>query len=228
MSKTIMIVDDEERMRSLLKAYFKREGYNILEAENGIECMRIFNSKKVHLIILDVMMPVMDGWSVCNEIRKSSTIPIIMLTAKSEEDDKLLGYDLGIDDYVSKPFSPKVLVAKVKALIKRTYEDKSMKNNNYNYEGLCINEESHEVTIEGKEIYLSPKEFELLGYFTLNKGIVLSREQILNGVWGMSYFGDMRTVDTHIKRLREKLGEKAYLIITVRGIGYKFGGINEN
>ncbi len=220
MNKTILIVDDEERMRFLISAYLKKEGFNVLEAENGEEALRIFKSNVIELVILDIMMPIMDGWTTCREIRKVSLVPIIMLTAKAEDEDQLLGFELGTDNYVTKPFSPKVLVAKVKVLLKRTYpEDNSSANS---IDGLYLNEESHEAKIDDKEIYLSPKEFELLSYFIKNKGIVLSREKILDSVWGMDYYGDLRTVDTHIKRLREKLGEKAYLICTVRGTGYKF------
>ncbi|QAT41280.1 response regulator transcription factor [Clostridium sp. JN-9] len=221
MGETILIVDDEERMRSLIGLYLKREGYNIIEAENGEQALKIFAANKVHLVVLDVMMPVMDGWTTCSELRKKSDVPILMLTAKGEDDDKLLGFQLGTDNYETKPFSPKVLVAKINALIKRVYFTK-VDNLRDNFDGLTVDEEAHIVTIDKNEIYLSPKEFELLTYFIRNKDISLSREKILNAVWGMDYFGDLRTVDTHIKRLREKLGDKAYLISTVRGSGYKF------
>lgn len=221
MEESILIVEDEERMRKLIDAYLKKEGYKTFEAKDGVEAVRIFDSNKVTLIILDIMMPVMDGFNVCKYIRKNSNVPIIMLTAKSEEEDKLLGYEFGADDYITKPFSPKVLVAKVKALLKRYYPDASLNNTSMNFDGVNINELSHEVTINGTEIYLSPKEYDLLLYFIKNKGIVLSRNKILDSVWGMDYYGDLRTVDTHIKRLREKLIDKAYLIATVRGSGYK-------
>ncbi|MDF2505125.1 response regulator transcription factor [Clostridium sp.] len=221
MEESILIVEDEERMRKLIDAYLKKEGYKTFEAKDGVEAVRIFDSNKVTLIILDIMMPVMDGFNVCKYIRKNSNVPIIMLTAKSEEEDKLLGYEFGADDYITKPFSPKVLVAKVKALLKRYYPDASLNNTSMNFDGVNINELSHEVTINGTEIYLSPKEYDLLLYFIKNKGIVLSRNKILDSVWGMDYYGDLRTVDTHIKRLREKLIDKAYLISTVRGSGYK-------
>lgn len=221
MGETILIVDDEERMRSLIGLYLKREGYNIIEAENGEQALKIFAANKIHLVILDVMMPVMDGWTTCSELRKKSDIPILMLTAKGEDDDKLLGFQLGTDNYETKPFSPKVLVAKINALIKRVYFTKA-DNLRDNFDGLVVDEEAHIVTIDKNEVYLSPKEFELLTYFIRNKDISLSREKILNAVWGMDYFGDLRTVDTHIKRLREKLGDRAYLISTVRGSGYKF------
>ncbi|AYD40514.1 DNA-binding response regulator [Clostridium fermenticellae] len=223
MHETIMVVDDEERMRNLIKIYLKKEGFNIIEADNGKTALELIKKNSIHLLILDVMMPIMDGWDSCKEIRKFSNVPIIMLTAKAEDEDQLLGFELGIDDYITKPFSPKILVAKVNALIRRIYSDKSNDDyTNNSYDGLYINEEYHEVKINGEDIYLSPKEFELLSYFIKNKDIVLSREKILNTIWGIDYEGDSRTVDTHIKRLREKLSEKAYLITTVRGAGYKF------
>lgn len=221
MNETIMIVDDEERMRILIKAYLKKEGFNVLEADNGQNALKLLKNNSVQLLILDVMMPIMNGWDTCKEVRKFSNIPIIMLTAKAEDEDQLLGFELGIDNYITKPFSPKILVAKVTALIKRIYETKPTDDKN-DYDGLYINEQSHEVKIDEAEVYLSPKEFELLSYFIKNKDIVLSREKILNTIWGIDYEGDSRTVDTHIKRLREKLAEKAYLITTVRGSGYKF------
>lgn len=227
MKETILIVDDEERMRTLIAAYLKKEEYNVLQAENGINALRVLKENKVQVLILDVMMPLMDGWTCCTEIRKTSNIPIIMLTAKAEDEDKLLGFELGIDKYVTKPFSPKVLVAEVKSLIKRIYNKDEATKKDDNYDGLSIDKLSYRVTVDEKEIYLSPKEFELLLYFVINKGIVLSREKILDSVWGMDYFGELRTVDTNIKRLREKLGEKAYLISTVRGTGYKFEVKNE-
>lgn len=221
MKENILIVEDEERMRKLIDAYLKKEGYKTLEAKDGVEAVRIFDSNEITLIILDIMMPLMDGFNVCKYIRKNSNVPIIILTAKSEEEDKLLGYELGADDYITKPFSPKILVAKAKALLKRYYPDNDYNISNMNIDGVIINELSHEVTIDNKEIYLSPKEYDLLLYFVKNKGIVLSRNKILDVVWGMDYYGDLRTVDTHIKRLREKLMDKAYLIATVRGSGYK-------
>lgn len=223
MAESILIVEDEERMRKLIEAYLKKEGYETLSASDGMEAIKIFNNKnkEITLIILDIMMPFMDGFDVCKYLRKSSNVPIIMLTAKSEEEDKLLGYELGADDYVTKPFSPKVLVAKVKALLKRYYPEDKSPEEGINIDGLILDELRHEVSIDGKEIYLSPKEYELLQFFVNNKGILLSRDKILDGVWGADYYGDLRTVDTHIKRLREKLMDKAYLITTVRGSGYK-------
>ncbi|MGV8981960.1 response regulator transcription factor [Clostridium sp.] len=227
MNETILIVDDEERIRNLVSIYLRKEKYTILQAENGSEAVNIFNKNKVDLIILDVMMPIMDGWDVCKEIRKTSNIPVIMLTAKSEEDDQLLGFELGTDHYITKPFVPKLLVAKVKAIIRRTYgTEVSLKCEN-SFDGLVVDNLSHEVTVDNIEINLSPKEFELLNYFIINKRIVLSREKILDALWGIDYFGDLRTVDTVIKRLREKLGEKSYLIATIRGAGYKFEVKNE-
>ncbi len=227
MNETILIVDDEERIRNLVSIYLRKEKYTILEAENGLEAVNIFNKNKVDLIILDVMMPIMDGWDACKEIRKTSNVPVIMLTAKSEEDDELLGFELGTDHYITKPFVPKLLVAKVKAIMRRTYStDTTIKDEN-SFDGLVVDNLSHEVTLDNIEINLSPKEFELLNYFIINKRIVLSREKILDTLWGVDYFGDLRTVDTVIKRLREKLGEKSYLIATIRGTGYKFEVKNE-
>lgn len=216
----ILVVEDEERMRKLVMTYLKRENYEVLEAGDGIEAIDIFRRENVSLVVLDIMIPLVDGFRVCKSIREHSSVPIILLTAKSEEEDKLLGYDLGADDYVTKPFSPKVLVAKIKVLLKRTnFVEMATEND---YDGLVINEVSHEIAIDGKEVYLSPKEYELLIYFSRNKGIALTRDKILDNVWGNDYYGDLRTVDTHVKRLREKLQNKAYLISTVRGSGYKF------
>jgi two-component system response regulator ResD len=227
MNETILIVDDEERIRNLLTIYLRKEQYNILQADNGYEAINIFNKNKVDLIILDVMMPIMDGWDVCKEIRKTTNTPIMMLTAKSEEDDELLGFELGADHYITKPFVPKLLVAKIKSIIRRTQIiDTAIKDGN-EFDGLVVDNLCHTVTVDNIEINLSPKEFELLNYFILNKRIVLGREKILDVLWGIDYFGDLRTVDTVIKRLREKLGEKSYLISTVRGIGYKFEVKNE-
>lgn len=222
MSKAILIIEDEQRMRSLLSDYLKKEGYISIEASNGLEGVKTFTSNSVDLVILDIMMPYMDGWEVCKNIRKTSNVPIILLTAKSEDDDKLLGYELGADDYVTKPFSPKVLVAKVKALLKRIEMQNQTSNEVINIEGLLIDEPSHEVKINDNNIVLTPKEYDLLLYLVKNKGIALTRDQILDNVWGMDYYGDTRTVDTNIKRLREKLGEKSDLITTIRGSGYKF------
>ncbi len=222
MNKKILVVEDEIRMRILLRDYFLKENFTVFEASNGEEGLMLFNSNSFDLIILDIMMPLMDGFTLCKNIRKSSSIPIIILTAKSEEDDKLLGYELGADDYITKPFSPKVLVAKVKALLKRTENIKDENEAILDFHGLYINKLSHEVSVNGNMINLSPKEYDLLLYLVHNKGIVLSREKILDNLWGYDYEGDIRVIDTSIKRLREKLNEKSDLITTVRGSGYKF------
>lgn len=221
MDKTVLIAEDEGRMRELISDYLKREGLNIIEASDGEEALEKFNNEHIDLIILDIMMPKLDGFSVCRTIRKTSNVYIIILTAKEEEYDKLLGYELGADDYVTKPFSPKVLVAKAKALLKRTDETTSTIEGVTEIKGVLVNELSHSVTVDGEEIDLSPKEYDLLLYLMKNKGIVLSRDTLLNKVWGFDYFGDLRTVDTHIKRLRQKLQNKSDIISTVRGSGYK-------
>lgn len=227
MNKNILIVEDELRIRILLRDYFRKDGFTILEASDGEEALKSFSESNIDLVILDIMMPKINGFDVCKTIRSVSNIPIILLTAREEEDDKLHGYELGADDYVTKPFSPKVLVAKVKALLKRTENDNINKNLS-NYNGLKINKLSHEVTLDGNELSLSPKEYDLLLYLTSNKGIALSRDKILDNVWGYDYFGDIRTVDTNIKRLREKLLHKSSYITTVRGSGYKFEVKDEN
>ena len=217
----ILVVDDESRMRKLVRDFLVSEGYNVLEAEDGVEAMDIFYEEKdISLLILDVMMPRMDGWQVCREIRESSKVPIIMLTAKSDERDELLGFELGVDEYISKPFSPKILVARVEAILRRTSglaADDVLRAG-----GIEINKAAHEVTIDGRAIDLSYKEFELLTYFMENQGIALSREKILNSVWNYDYFGDARTIDTHVKKLRSKMGDKGEYIRTVWGMGYKF------
>lgn len=221
MKKNILIVEDELRIRILLKDYFRKDGFKIYEAGDGEEALKSFSDNNIDLVILDIMMPKIDGFEVCKTIRSVSNIPIILLTAKEEEEDKLKGYDLGADDYVTKPFSPKVLVAKVKALLKRT-ENSTVDKNILDFDGLTINKLSHEVKLNSEEVSLSPKEYDLLIYLTSNKGIALSRDKILDNVWGFDYFGDIRTVDTNIKRLREKLLDKSSYITTVRGSGYKF------
>lgn len=221
MNKTVMIVEDEQRMRHLLCDYFKKEGFFIVEAADGREAVEKY-SKGIDIIILDIMIPVMDGWEVCRTIRGISDVPIVMLTAKSQEDDKLLGYELGADDYVTKPFSPKVLVAKVKALLRRADGLLSECEGIIEAGGIVINDIGHEVTIDGEAIVLAPKEYDLLLYLMKNRGIALSREKILDNVWGYDYYGDIRTVDTHIKRIREKIKNKGDFISTVRGSGYKF------
>ena len=217
----ILVVDDESRMRKLVKDFLAREGYVVLEAGDGMEAMDLFyEDKEIGLVILDVMMPKMDGWQVCREIREHSKVPIIMLTARSEERDELQGFELGVDEYISKPFSPKILVARVEAILRRTVG--SDKNEQLNAGGIEIDKAAHQVTIEGTPIELSYKEFELLVYFMENQGIALSREKILNNVWNYDYFGDARTIDTHVKKLRSKLGEKGDYIKTIWGMGYKF------
>ena len=217
----ILVVDDESRMRKLVKDFLTREGYIVLEAGDGLEAMDLFyEDKDIALIILDVMMPKMDGWQVCREIREHSDVPIIMLTARSEERDELQGFDLGVDEYISKPFSPKILVARVEAILRRTKG--SDMNAVMDAGGIEIDKATHIVKIDGKPIELSFKEFELLSYFVENQGIALSREKILNNVWNYDYFGDARTIDTHVKKLRSKLGEKGDYIKTIWGMGYKF------
>jgi two-component system, OmpR family, response regulator ResD len=227
MKEKILIVDDEDRMRKLIGAYLLKEGYEISEAENGVQAINVFKSQNVHLIILDIMMPVMDGWSVCKEIRKTSNVPIIFLTAKGEDEDKILGFELGTDHYVTKPFNMKLLIARVKSLLNRVYKSENKGKKEHFFDGLFVDELSHRVTINGANLNLSPKEYDLLLYFIANEGIVLSREKILDYIWGYDFDGDLRTVDSHIKRLREKLGEKAYLISTIRGTGYRFDAKNE-
>ena len=217
----ILVVDDESRMRKLIRDFLEREGYQILEAADGAEAMDIFYAdKNIDLIILDVMMPRMDGWQVCKEVREHSKVPIMMLTARAEEQNELKGFELGVDEYVSKPFSPKILVARVGALLKRVknVEDTVA----INAGGIVINKSAHMVTIDGEVIDLSVKEFELLTYFVENQKLALSREKILNNVWNYDYFGDARTIDTHVKKLRSKLGEKGNYIKTIWGMGYKF------
>ncbi|GAA0108397.1 response regulator transcription factor [Clostridium tertium] len=220
MQKNILLIEDETRIRFLLRDYFLKEGFNIIEAADGDEGLNFFISNKIDLVILDIMMPKVDGITVLEMIRKVSTVPVILLTAKGQEEDKLFGYEMGADDYITKPFSPKILIAKVKALLKRTSEDTFSGSNEY--DGLTINKLSHEVKVNNEIINLSPKEFELLSYLSDNEGIALSRDTILDNVWGLDYYGDLRTVDTNIKRLREKLGNKASYIVTVRGSGYRF------
>ena len=227
MSKTILIIEDELKIRFLLREYLKAEWFNVLEASDGDEGIFIFKNNKVDLILLDIMMPKIDGITVLETIRTVSNLPIILLTAKGQEEDKLFGYEMGADDYVTKPFSPKILIAKIKALLKRTTNNDDDFNPTQNYNGLTINKLAHEVKINGVALTLSPKEFELLLYLSDNLGIALSRDTILDNVWGIDYYGDLRTVDTNIKRLREKLGSKANYIVTVRGSGYKFEVPNE-
>ena len=217
----ILVVDDESRMRKLVRDFLVREGYSVLEAEDGMEAMDIFYEEKdISLLILDVMMPRMDGWQVCREVRETSKVPIIMLTAKSDESEELTGFDLGVDEYISKPFSPKILVARVNAILRRTRGSDA--GDVMEVGGITIDKAAHIVKIDEKPIELSYKEFELLTYFVENRGIALSREKILNNVWNYDYFGDARTIDTHVKKLRSKLGDKGEYIRTIWGMGYKF------
>ena len=222
MAKTkILVVDDESRMRKLVKDFLVRQGYTVLEAADGMEAMDYFyEDKDIALIILDVMMPKMDGWQVCREIRMHSKVPIIMLTARSEERDELQGFDLGVDEYISKPFSPKILVARVEAILRRTQG--SGNTDEISAGGIVVDKAAHTVMSDGSPVDLSFKEFELLTYFIENQGIALSREKILNNVWNYDYFGDARTIDTHVKKLRSKLGDKGEYIKTIWGMGYKF------
>ena len=222
MDKTkILVVDDESRMRKLVKDFLVRQGYTVLEAADGMEAMDYFyEDKDIALIILDVMMPKMDGWQVCREIRMHSKVPIIMLTARSEERDELQGFDLGVDEYISKPFSPKILVARVEAILRRTQG--SGNTDEISAGGIVVDKAAHTVMSDGSPVDLSFKEFELLTYFIENQGIALSREKILNNVWNYDYFGDARTIDTHVKKLRSKLGVKGEYIKTIWGMGYKF------
>ena len=216
----ILIVDDESRMRKLVKDFLVKSEYQVLEAENGEEALDVFFAQNdIVLVILDVMMPKMDGWQVCREIRGVSKVPIIMLTAKSDERDELLGFELGVDEYISKPFSPKILVARVEAILRRAAQFSA--ETRLSAGGIEVDKSAHIVTIDGKEVDLSFKEFELLVYFMENQGIALSREKILNSVWNYDYFGDARTIDTHVKKLRSKLGDKGEMIKTIWGLGYK-------
>ncbi|MCI6512139.1 MAG: response regulator transcription factor [Coprococcus catus] len=220
-SLKILVVDDESRMRKLVKDFLTKKGFTVIEAGDGEEAVdKFFEEKDIALIILDVMMPKMDGWQVCREIRQYSKVPIIMLTAKSDEKDELQGFDLGVDEYITKPFSPKILVARVEAILRRSNvlaADDTMEAG-----GIELNKAAHEVLIDGKSVELSYKEFELLAYFMSNQGVALSRERILNNVWNYDYFGDARTIDTHVKKLRSKLGAKGEYIKTIWGMGYKF------
>lgn len=221
MDKSILIIDDESRMRKLIKDFLVAKGYSILEAEDGEKALQIFeeSKEKINLILLDVMMPKLDGWSVLRQIRQTSKVPIIMLTARGEEQDELFGFELGVDEYISKPFSPKILVARVEAILKRVQSNtKEIKNCG----GIEINKEGRTITIDGKPLELSLREYELLVYLVENENIALSRDKILNNVWNYDYYGDSRTIDSHIKKIRHKLGKKGKYIKTMRGVGYKF------
>ena len=217
----VMVVDDEARMRKLVRDFLEKQDYQVIEAENGEKAVDIFfDEKDIALIILDVMMPKMDGWQVTREIRQFSKVPIIMLTARADERDELLGFELGVDEYISKPFSPKILVARVNAVLRRS--GKAAAEDVLEVAGIRVDKAAHQVTIDGKPIELSFKEFELLQYFVENNGIALSREKILNAVWNYDYFGDARTIDTHVKKLRSKMGTKGEYIRSICGMGYKF------
>lgn len=223
MNKTVLLVEDERRLREIVCDYFRNEGFEVIEAEDGKQALELFAEHNVDLIVLDIMLPEIDGWSVCRRVRKESAVPIIMLTARSDEDDTLLGFELGADEYVTKPFSPKILVARAKTLLKRADGAVGqVEENMLSLAGIDVNRLSRTVTVEGEEIILTHKEFELLVYLMENKGIVLSRQHLLDQLWGYDYFGDDRTVDTHIKKLRNKLGDKAKHIGTVIRVGYKF------
>lgn len=217
----ILIADDEQLMRQLVIDFLKPEGYEILEASDGKEALDIYDKEHPDLILLDVMMPGYDGWTVCREIRRESTVPIMMLTAKGEEIDQLFAYDLGADEYITKPFSPKILVAKIKALLRRSQNEQETHESD---DGVAIDRDARQVVIDGKNVDLSPTEYKLLNYLMSNTGKALSRRQILNQVWNYDYYGDLRTVDTHINRLRIKLGDKGRYIRTVRGYGYRYDG----
>lgn len=216
----ILVVDDERLIREVVKEYLINEEYEVIEAENGIDALEKIKNQTVDLMILDIMMPKMDGFSLCKEVNKDKHIPTIMLSARGEEYDKLLGFDLGIDDYITKPFSPKELVARVKAVLKRSNDIGEV----YKYETLEVDFIAHTISIDNKELKVTPKEYELLTYFINNENIALSREKLLNQIWGYDFFGDDRTIDTHIKMLRNSLGKYRDLIVTVRGMGYKFVG----
>jgi two-component system response regulator ResD len=222
MGESILVVDDEDRMRKLIKDFLTNKGYHILEAEDGEKALEIYqqNQSKIMLILLDVMMPKLDGWSVLRQIRQSNKeLPIIMLTARGEEQDELFGFELGVDEYISKPFSPKILVARVEAILKRAGKDsKEVKD----FGGIQIDKEGRTVTVDGKPVELSLREYELLVYLVQNENIALSRDKILNNVWNYDYYGDTRTIDSHVKKIRHKLGKKGKYIKTIRGIGYKF------
>ena len=218
---TVLVVDDESRMRKLIKDFLSQKQYKILEAGDGEEALKVFeeNQNSINLILLDVMMPKLDGWSVLRQIRQTSKVPIVMLTARGEEQDELFGFELGVDEYISKPFSPKILVARVEAILKRTQVEETKV---IDCEGITIDTEGRTVKVDGKEIEMSLREYELLKYLMDNANIALSRDKILNNVWNYDYYGDSRTIDSHIKKIRHKLGKKGKYIETIRGVGYKF------
>ena len=221
MNATILVVDDEQRIRKLLKDFLVKKDYEVIEAKDGEEALEIFEEKQetIDLILLDVMMPKLDGWSVLRQIRQNSKVPIIMLTARGEEQDELFGFELGVDEYIAKPFSPKILVARVEAILKRTSQNQ---NKVSDYGGIEIDEDGRSVKVDGKVVEMSLREYELLKYMVDNIGIALSRDKILNNVWNYDHYGDSRTIDSHVKKIRHKLGKKGKYIKTMRGIGYKF------
>lgn len=219
MAKTVLVVEDDSNIAELLRLYLEKEGYRVLTAADGLKGVELFRTGEPDLVLLDIMLPGLDGWGVCRTIRQSSQVPIIMLTARGEERDELQGFSLGVDEYISKPFSPKILVARVEAILRRTSAGASDVTE---VGGIVLDKVAHQVTIDGKPVDLSYKEFELLSYFIDNQGIALSREKILNNVWNYDYFGDARTIDTHVKKLRSKLGDKGEYIKTIWGMGYKF------
>lgn len=218
---TVLVVDDESRMRKLIKDFLVQKEFSVIEAEDGEKALEIFNEKQneIGLILLDVMMPKLDGWSVLRQIRQTSRVPIIMLTARGEEQDELFGFELGVDEYISKPFSPKILVARVEAILNRV---RGNQNKVDDYGGIIIDSDGRTVKVDGKQIDMSLREYELLKYLVDNQGIALSRDKILNNVWNYDYYGDSRTIDSHIKKIRHKLGKKGKYIETMRGVGYKF------
>ena len=220
MSQKVLVVEDDNNIAELLRLYLQKDGFEVSHAADGGKAVEMAKEIQPDLVLLDIMLPVMDGWQVCREIRQNSKVPIIMLTAKSEERDELLGFDLGVDEYISKPFSPKILVARVEAILRRS--GKTGEDDVLEAGGIRIDKAAHMASIDGKPMELSYKEFELLTYFLENQGIALSREKILNNVWNYDYYGDARTIDTHVKKLRSKMGDKGDLIKTIWGMGYKF------
>lgn len=222
MGRKVMLVEDDILIREFVSDYFKQENWDVYEAENGKQAVDLFEQLSIDLVILDIMMPEMDGWSVCRRLRRQSNVPIIIITARADDDDQIMGFELGADEYVTKPFSPKVLIARANTLMKRA-EGTLGRDDDISVCGeLCVNRRSHDVSVGGAPIALTPKEYDLLLYFMKHEGTVLSRDHILNGVWGIDYFGDLRTVDTHVKKLRAKLGQEQHMIKTVIGSGYKF------
>lgn len=218
----ILLIEDESRIREMVKEYMENEGFSVTEAEDGADGLDKFKSMEFDMLVLDVMLPKVDGWSVCREVRRISPIPIMMLTARGEEYDRLFGFELGVDDYIVKPFSPKELVARMKAVIRRAGNNSQGTSDMFEYQELSVNIDARKVTIAGRTVEMTPKEFELLGFFVKNRDKVFTREQLLNKVWGYEFGGDYRTVDTHVKMLRESLGEYRRLLVTVWGVGYKF------